>query len=102
MDGRPKVHLDGAEIADAVLGVGGIIGPSHAFTPWTGIYAYYGSLDKCYQEHAKDIHFIELGLSADTDYADKIATYLPGPFSRTPMPIPLGPISWPGSLTSYK
>ena len=73
MDGRPKVHLDGAEIADAVLGVGGMIGPSHAFTPWTGIYAYYGSLDKCYQEHAKDIPFIELGLSADTDYADRIA-----------------------------
>jgi len=73
MDGRPKVHMNGAEIADAVLEAGGMIGPSHAFTPWTGIYAYYGSLDKCYQEHAKDIPFIELGLSADTDYADRIS-----------------------------
>src|SRR5512137_2917898 len=42
-DGRPKIHMNGAEIADAVLEAGGLIGPSHAFTPWTGMYATYRS-----------------------------------------------------------
>ena len=72
-DGRPRLHLNGAEIADLVLEAGGLVGPSHAFTPWTGIFAYYRSLQECYQEKADKIRFIELGLSADTDYADRIA-----------------------------
>lgn len=72
-DGRPKLHMEGAEIADAALEAGGLIGPSHAFTPWTGLYASYRSLRECYQEHADAVSFIELGLSADNDYADRIA-----------------------------
>jgi uncharacterized protein (TIGR00375 family) len=72
-DGRPRVHMEGAEIADHVLDAGCMIGPSHAFTPWTGIYAHYKSLSECYGEHANDVHYIELGLSADSDYADRIA-----------------------------
>lgn len=72
-DGRPKLHLGAPEIADLALEAGGMVGPSHAFTPWTGMYAYFGSLAECYQEKADSIHFIELGLSADTDYADRIA-----------------------------
>ncbi len=72
-DGRPRLHLNGAEIADLVLEAGGLFGPSHAFTPWTGIFAYYRSLRECYQEKAEAVRFIELGLSADTDYADRIA-----------------------------
>ncbi len=71
-DGRPKVHMEGAEIADLVLESGSLIGPSHSFTPWTGIYAFYKSLEECYKEHAEKVGYIELGLSADTDYADKI------------------------------
>jgi len=71
-DGRPKLHMEGSEIAEAVLDAGGLIGPSHAFTPWTGIFAYYRSLKECYQEQAERIEYIELGLSADTDYADRI------------------------------
>jgi uncharacterized protein (TIGR00375 family) len=72
-DGRPKLRMEGAEIADLVLDAGCMIGPSHAFTPWTGLYAHYRSLSECYGEHADDIRYIELGLSADTDYADRIA-----------------------------
>jgi uncharacterized protein (TIGR00375 family) len=72
-DGRPKLHLAAPEIADLALEAGGLVGPSHAFTPWTGMYAYHRSLSDCYQEKAQSIHFIELGLSADTDYADRIA-----------------------------
>jgi uncharacterized protein (TIGR00375 family) len=72
-DGRPRLHTGGAEIADLVLEAGGMLGPAHAFTPWRGIFAYYRSLADCYQEKAEQIRFIELGLSADTDYADRIA-----------------------------
>jgi uncharacterized protein (TIGR00375 family) len=72
-DGRPRLHLNGSEIADSVLEAGGMLGPAHAFTPWTGIFAYFRSLAECYQEKADQIRFIELGLSADTDYADRIA-----------------------------
>jgi uncharacterized protein (TIGR00375 family) len=72
-DGRPRLHLNGAEIADLAIEAGGLLGPAHAFTPWTGIFAYFRSLAECYQEKAEQIRFIELGLSADTDYADRIA-----------------------------
>ncbi|MDD4650797.1 MAG: endonuclease Q family protein [Methanothrix sp.] len=72
-DGRPRLSLKGSEIADHVIEAGGLMGPAHAFTPWTGLYAYFRSLEECYQEKAQDIRFIELGLSADTDYADRIA-----------------------------
>ncbi|MCJ7445424.1 MAG: endonuclease Q family protein [Methanotrichaceae archaeon] len=72
-DGRPKLIMSGSEIADVAIEADCLLGPSHSFTPWTGIYAHYDSLDECYQEKVNDIKFIELGLSADTDYADRIA-----------------------------
>ena len=65
--------MSGAQIADLVFEAEGLIGPAHAFTPWTGMYAYHRSLSECYQEKADRIRFIELGLSADSDYADRIA-----------------------------
>lgn len=73
VDGRPKVMLNGAEIADVCLEAGCMIGPSHAFTPWTGIFAHHASLRGCYGDRAGDVQFIELGLSADSDYADRIS-----------------------------
>lgn len=72
-DGRPNVRLDGAEIAEAAIMAGALIGPAHAFTPWTAMYAYHNSLRDCYKDMAERIYFIELGLSADTSYADRIA-----------------------------
>ncbi|MBN1324439.1 MAG: endonuclease Q family protein [Methanotrichaceae archaeon] len=71
-DGRPNISLTAPEIADAALEAGCIIGPGHAFTPWTGLYAHHPSLDECYGDLASKIRFVELGLSADTDYADRI------------------------------
>ncbi|MDM7935380.1 MAG: endonuclease Q family protein, partial [Methanothrix sp.] len=71
-DGRPRLQMSGAEIADLALEAGGLLGPSHAFTPWTGVFAHHRTLEECYLERAKDISFVELGLSADTDYADRI------------------------------
>lgn len=72
-DGRPMLRLSAPEIADAALEAGCLIGPSHAFTPWTGMYAHHRSIEECYQDSADRIAFIELGLSADSDYADRIA-----------------------------
>ncbi|CAG0958049.1 MAG: endonuclease Q family protein [Candidatus Methanoperedens sp.] len=88
-NGRPNVRLDGKEIADAAISAGALIGPAHAFTPWTAMYAYHNSLKECYGDMAKNIYFIELGLSADTSYADRIAelkclTYLSNSDAHSP------------------
>ena len=88
-NGRPNVRLDGKEIADAAISAGALIGPAHAFTPWTAMYAYHNSLKECYGDMAKNIYFMELGLSADTSYADRIAelkclTYLSNSDAHSP------------------
>jgi uncharacterized protein (TIGR00375 family) len=72
-DGRPNVRLTGVEIAQAAKDSGALIGPAHAFTPWTAMYAYHNSLKDCYGDMAGYIYLIELGLSADTSYADRIS-----------------------------
>ncbi len=72
-DGRPNVRMNGAEIAQAARDAGTLIGPAHAFTPWTAMYAYHNSLKDCYGDLADYIYLIELGLSADTSYADRIS-----------------------------
>jgi uncharacterized protein (TIGR00375 family) len=72
-DGRPNVRLDGVQIAQAAKDAGALIGPAHAFTPWTAMYAYHNSLKECYGDMAERIYFLELGLSADTSYADRIS-----------------------------
>ncbi|MCZ7355601.1 MAG: TIGR00375 family protein [Candidatus Methanoperedens sp.] len=72
-DGRPNVRLNGEEIAEAARSAESLIGPAHAFTPWTAMYAYHNSLKDCYGDMADHIYFIELGLSADTSYADRIS-----------------------------
>ncbi|WP_292484446.1 TIGR00375 family protein [Methanohalobium sp.] len=71
-DGRPSVRMDGCDIAEAARDTGALIGPSHAFTPWTAIYAAHDSLEDCYGDMTDYISFVELGLSADSDYADRI------------------------------
>ena len=72
MCGRPKLRLSAESIAEKVDEVGGIIGPAHSFTPYTGMYAHWNSVNDAYGAMAKKIHFIELGLSADSYYADLI------------------------------
>ncbi len=71
--GRPVIRLSPEEIAEKVLDAGGIIGPAHAFTPYFSVYAFFDSIQKAYGNMGKSIHFLELGLSADTNYADMIA-----------------------------
>lgn len=71
-DGRPAVKLDGCEIAEVAKDLGALIGPCHAFTPWTALYGYHDSLESCYGSMTDYVSFVELGLSADSSYADRI------------------------------
>ncbi|MCL7475009.1 MAG: TIGR00375 family protein [Methanosarcinales archaeon] len=90
-DGRPNVNLSGVEIAELAREAGAMIGPAHAFTPWTAMYASHDSLESCYGELAPYISFVELGLSADTDLADRISelhrlTFLTNSDAHSPWP----------------
>lgn len=72
MAGRPMLRLNGEQIAGIVEQVGGMIGPAHSFTPYFGILAHYNRISECYGELSKNVRFMELGLSADTQFADMI------------------------------
>ncbi|MHC1583252.1 MAG: TIGR00375 family protein [Methanosarcinales archaeon] len=90
-DGRPSVNLTGEEIAEIARDSESLIGPAHAFTPWTSIYAYHNSLSECYSDLTDYISFVELGLSADTAYADRISelhrlTFLTNSDAHSPWP----------------
>ncbi|MCP4763493.1 MAG: hypothetical protein GY870_17095 [archaeon] len=73
--GRPHVNVSPAEIVEIVESCGGISGPAHAFTPFKAIFRQgkFSNLEECYGGTAKKVYFIELGLSADTDIADRMA-----------------------------
>ena len=91
-DGRPKVRMNGAEIMDIAHANECLIGPSHAFTPWTSIYKAYDSLKDCY---GNEPDYLELGLSADTEMADHIKELQDIPFltnsdAHSPWPHRLG------------
>ncbi|MDD1675876.1 MAG: endonuclease Q family protein [Methanomicrobiales archaeon] len=76
--GRPRLSLTGEDIAREVHAQGGLIGPAHAFTPWTSLYARFDRLRECYGE--QKIDFLELGLSADSSYAAGIPDLKGVPF----------------------
>ncbi|NJE75678.1 TIGR00375 family protein [Thermococcus sp. ES12] len=92
-EGRPHLGLSASEIADLANELDVLIGPAHAFTPWTSLYKEYNSLKEAY-DGAK-IQFLELGLSADSEMADRIKahhslTYLSNSDAHSPMPHRLG------------
>ena len=91
-DGRPRTKMGGAEIFDLVKEYDCMIGPAHAFTPWTGMYKSYDSIYDCY---GAKVDFVELGLSADTDMADTVDELKDFPFlsnsdAHSPWPHRLG------------
>lgn len=93
-DGRPNIAMDGEELAEHAKNVDALIGPAHAFTPWTAIYASHTSLKDCYKDSTKYISFVELGLSANTDLADRIQelhhlTFLTNSDCHSPHPVRL-------------
>jgi uncharacterized protein (TIGR00375 family) len=72
--GRPRVNLSPAELVDILTDHGAIVGPAHAFTPFKAIFRQnkYKTLEDCYQDAVKKVKFLELGLSANTDLADRL------------------------------
>ena len=91
-DGRPRTKMNGIEIMDLVKEYDCLIGPAHAFTPWTGMYKTFDSIYDCYGQKPD---FLELGLSADTDMADTIKELQDIPFlsnsdAHSPWPHRLG------------
>lgn len=93
LTGRPHIRLSGGEIACYVHTFGGLIGPAHAFTPWTSLYASFDSPAACYGE--EQIDFLELGLSADSSYGAAIPELSGVPFltnsdAHSPDPARLG------------
>ena len=93
-DGRPSLRLSGAEIAERARDAEALIGACHAFTPWTALYAYHNSLKECYGDMVGYVSFVELGLSADSSYADRIGelrdlTFLTNSDAHSPYPIRL-------------
>mgnify|MGYP000111887437 CR=1 FL=1 len=94
-EGRPKIWLSGEEIAEICIEAECLIGPAHAFTPWTAIFKEYNSIQQCYGSYASKIYFLELGLSADTNMADRISelhrlVFLSNSDGHSPWPNKLG------------
>jgi uncharacterized protein (TIGR00375 family) len=95
--GRPRVNLQGGELAGIVRDCEGLIGPAHAFTPFRAIFreGKYTSLEACYGRESQHVHFLELGLSADTEVADCIPglhrlTFLTCSDAHSPSPDKIG------------
>ncbi|MDO9537567.1 MAG: TIGR00375 family protein [Thermoplasmata archaeon] len=94
-DGRPRLRLPGEDLAEKAFDSGAMLGPAHAFTPWTGMYAHYDSLKECYGNLASKVCYLELGLSANTDYGDEISelaniTFLTNSDAHSPQPVRIG------------
>jgi uncharacterized protein (TIGR00375 family) len=92
-NGRPQVRLPGEEIAARVHDLNGMIGPAHAFTPWTSIFASHNSIRSCYGDERIDL--LELGLSADSSYGSRIPDLAGVPFltnsdAHSPEPAKIG------------
>jgi uncharacterized protein (TIGR00375 family) len=91
-DGRPRIRMSSAEIFDICKEADCLIGPGHAFTPYTGVFSKYNSLKQAY---GRLPDFLELGLSADTNMADRIKelhdiTFMSNSDAHSPSPNKLG------------
>ncbi|MHA1965348.1 MAG: endonuclease Q family protein [Candidatus Thorarchaeota archaeon] len=95
--GRPRARVNGEMLAGFVRDAGGMIGPAHAFTPFRSIFREnkHTSLKSCYGDETPHIHFLELGLSADSNTADFIPdlrrlTFITSSDAHSPTPNKLG------------
>ena len=74
-EGRPRIKADGEGIVEIAKKHDALIGPCHAFTPYTAIYGKKGSLEECYGDEVGNLDFLELGLSADSEMASRISDH---------------------------
>lgn len=94
-DGRPKIRVSSEELAEICTEADCLIGFAHAFTPYFGLYGKFNSYKTCFSNQWKKIHFLELGLSADTNMADRISelhnlTFTSNSDAHSPWPNKLG------------
>ncbi len=94
-EGRPRIQADGEKIVEITKKHGALIGPCHAFTPYTAIYGKKDSLKECYGEQVENLDFLELGLSADSEMTSKISdhndlVFLSNSDAHSPWPHRLG------------
>ena len=94
-EGRPRINADGEKIVEIAKTHGALIGPCHAFTPYTAIYGRKDSLEACYGSQTCNLDFLELGLSADSNMASKISdhdelVFLSNSDAHSPWPHRLG------------
>lgn len=94
-EGRPTIHMNGEEIAEICLKADCLLGFSHAFTPFFSCYSKYNSYRDCYGKYWNKIYFMELGLSADTNMADRISelhnlTFTSNSDAHSPWPNKMG------------
>ncbi len=69
-----KCNMTMQELWELVNSIGGILIPAHAFTPHKGVYGSVSSFREILTPAAWDaVPAVELGLSADSNYADMIA-----------------------------
>lgn len=94
-EGRPRIKADGEKIVEIAKKHNCLIGPCHAFTPYTAIYGNESSLEECYGNQVENLDFLELGLSADSKMASKISdhddlVFLSNSDAHSPWPHRLG------------
>lgn len=94
-EGRPRIKADGEKIVEIAKKHDCLIGPCHAFTPYTAIYGKKDSLEECYGDKVENLDFLELGLSADSQMASKISdhedlVFLSNSDAHSPWPHRLG------------
>lgn len=69
-----KARISAYELEKIVDEIGGILVPAHVFTPFKSFYgSCYNRLEQAFKQRLIKIPAIELGLSADSDLADRIS-----------------------------
>jgi len=94
-EGRPRIKANGEKIVKIAEKHDCLIGPCHAFTPYTAVYGKKDSLEECYGDQVENLDFLELGLSADSEMASKISehkdlVFLSNSDAHSPWPHRLG------------
>ncbi len=69
-DGRPMLHMTGAELVEAVTDLGEwcLVIPAHIWTPWFSLFGDRGGVDsveECFEDQTPHIYALETGLSSD-------------------------------------
>jgi len=69
-----KARLPARDLLKIVRNLGGVLIPAHVFTPFKSFYgSCYDRLTYAFEDDFDEIFSVELGLSADTDFADSIS-----------------------------